>query len=63
MFSKIKTLFGRTADVVIANAGVATDWSLLAEDNESTWWSNFVSISASHTTAADQYSRKSTFVV
>ena len=43
LFDKIKMLFGRTADVVIANAGVATDWTLAAEDDEDIWWSNFVS--------------------
>ena len=40
---QIKQIAGRL-DVVIANAGVATDWALAAEDDEDIWWSNFVGV-------------------
>lgn len=43
LFAQVRLVFGRTADVVIANAGLATDWKLSAADSERTWWSNFVS--------------------
>lgn len=39
LFEEVKRVFGRSADVVLANAGAVSDMKPLAEESISTWWS------------------------
>ncbi|KAI9699909.1 MAG: hypothetical protein M1820_006971 [Bogoriella megaspora] len=39
LFEQVNKVFGRPADVVIANAGVVSDIKPMAEESASTWWS------------------------
>lgn len=43
LFAEVKKTFGRTADVVVANAGIAPPSVPLAEQAIDTWWSAYVS--------------------
>lgn len=43
LFQQVNKVFGRPADVVIANAGLLSDLKPMAEESVSTWWSVYVS--------------------
>jgi NADP-dependent 3-hydroxy acid dehydrogenase YdfG len=43
LFQQVNKVFGRAADVVIANAGLLSDLKPMAEESVSTWWSVYVS--------------------
>jgi NAD(P)-dependent dehydrogenase (short-subunit alcohol dehydrogenase family) len=47
LFREVVGVFGRAADVVIANAGLLSDNLSLADEDVSTWWSVWVSRSRS----------------
>lgn len=42
LFETIKTTFGRSADVVVANAGYVPPSALVAEQEISVWWQGYV---------------------
>lgn len=44
LYSQVNKIFGRPADVVVANAGKVTAFQPAAEETIATWWSVFVSL-------------------
>ncbi|RVX74623.1 hypothetical protein B0A52_01749 [Exophiala mesophila] len=52
LFETVKTTFGRTADVVVANAGYVPPSTLVAEQDISIWWQGYeVNVKGLHNTA------------
>ena len=43
LFERVKATFGRSADVVYANAGWVSELKPSAEESARTWWSVYVS--------------------
>ena len=44
LYDQVKKSFGRTADVVVANAGYLPPTMPLAEQDISVWWQGYVGI-------------------
>lgn len=49
LFRVVNETFGRPADVVLANAGYVSAVKPLAEEDVSTWWKNYVSLTTLQT--------------
>lgn len=52
LFAQVVKTFGRTADVVVANAGWVSDIKPMAQEDVATWWSVHVRLLPRHSGTA-----------